>query len=745
MTVLSSMATIVLLVLTHGAHSLKEDVRAHFASNCNSLLARGALNSSCSTPCSSRKSVIVLENPPGVGAGIEDRGNILNRFSTYAEALCARLLVPKPCMLLGNHNNLNGKVSCDHGWGFYFDLGNGSRFIEENSKLVPGVSKTTPSLLGLESTFEHRLQGDLDTAFKLFAKGTPFFLRYEIVRIWEHIIPCDPVVTRLRESGCNHFQHQIPEGKEVIVGSPLVATTAEHMTRTVRGIFSVLHVRRGDLKDNSNCGTFLEDLRATLNDRLKEDPRVFDTIFLFTDETDEGYLSSVLVMLREFCRDSIHGDPAAAAQLAKEGISNPDNYLVYMVSNEVKALSVHGGGFSWKLGRGNCRSTSQPATAQVNTQLPTKPSQQISKPSSSGGGLGCGPNKFGGNVLCDPPCTLNQTKSIIFLYSDNGMAGIGDRTVIMELMARFAQTLCARVLLPPPNLVLGPSHNTNNTRLDCGSWWPRYVDWESMSAGPVNRGSLVEDWRDFGDEKFNFYRKGKNCDNEKKQMVALQGQISKLGLAPVDSLGGAYVSFARDIPFLLTKTMTQIWKEVVPDQACTEILHDIRTSNCVTARRVSSALVTSAGTEMVRGFKHYAILHLRRSDTRRWGCDNSPAAVKLFLNCQLGQYNGSFPAIFLFTDEIDPEYVSSIMTVMQLHSPYARRGDLLAAENLERLGVSRNLIDNYLVYMVFYALRVKYYAKDKRIMHLSMGGHDENTAKYCLKVTRCARNGNVVA
>jgi hypothetical protein len=159
--------------------------------------------------------VIVLENPPGVGAGIEDRGNILNRFSTYAEALCARLLVPKPCILLGNHN-LNSKLSCDLGWDFYFDLRNGSSFIEENSKLVPNVRKTTPSFLGLdESTFAHRLNGDLETAFKLFANETPFFLSFEIVRIWEHIIPCAPVVARLRELGCNHFQHQIPEGKEV--------------------------------------------------------------------------------------------------------------------------------------------------------------------------------------------------------------------------------------------------------------------------------------------------------------------------------------------------------------------------------------------------------------------------------------------------------------------------------------------------------------------------------------------------
>jgi hypothetical protein len=264
-----------------------------------------------------------------------------------------------------------------------------------------------------------------------------------------------------------------------------------------------------------------------------------------------------------------------------------------------------------------------------------------------------------------------------------------------------------------------------------------------MSAGPVNRGSLVEDWRDFGGENFNFYRTGRDCNKEQKQVLALQAQISKLGLTPVDSLGGAYASFARGIPFLLTKTMTQIWKEVVPDPSCSQILHDIQASKCVTARRVPSALVTSAGAEMVRGFEHYAILHLRRSDTLSWGCDNSPAAVKLYLNCQLGQYNGSFPAIFLFTDEIDLEYVSSIMTLMRLFSPHSRRGDLLVAENLERFGVSPNLIDNYLAYMVFFSLRAEIFAgKDRRGRHLSMGGHDANTAQNCLKATQCARNGN---
>jgi hypothetical protein len=254
------------------------------------------------------------------------------------------------------------------------------------------------------------------------------------------------------------------------------------MTRAIRGIFSILHVRRGDLKNSPGCDTSLEGLKATLDVRLKQDSRVYDTIFLFTDETDEDYVSSVLVMLREFCRDSIHGDPAAIAQLAEVGVSDPDNYLVYMVSNAVKALSAQSGGFTWKLGRGYCKSPPQPPVAHALKQLPTKPPQ----PSSSGGGLGCGPNKFGGSVLCDPPCTLNQTKSVIFLYSDAGLAGIGDRTVIMELMARFAQTLCARVLLPPPNLVLAPLHNQNHVSLDCGSWWPRYIDWESMSAGPVN-------------------------------------------------------------------------------------------------------------------------------------------------------------------------------------------------------------------------------------------------------------------
>ncbi len=74
--------------------------------------------------------------------------------------------------------------------------------------------------------------------------------------------------------------------------------------------------------------------------------------------------------------------------------------------------------------------------------------------------------------------------------------------------------------------------------------------------------------------------------------------------------------------------------------------------------------------------------------------------VGMVLNCALGEFNGTYPAIILFTDETDSAYLQRVLQIMHKFAKVAIHGDADARKLLGRNGTILSSADNYLIYSV---------------------------------------------
>jgi len=294
----------------------------------------------CTSPCPSPRHVILLHSPPGNGAGLEDRTNILTVLGAYAQVLCARVFVPKPCVMLGDHAGPDAKpLDCALNWTSYIDL----------SK-APGMVREWPETEVLLSPQETWRASQLEDPARASSS-----------QLWHHIKACgDKLRHKLVQSGCTKF-HKVSHTyhdtyKDAfggLVGSPASQQAASEILGELRQkTFSVLHLRRGDML--VNCDSNLENVRDFLQHKLflnatRKKLRQCPSLLLFTDETDAAYIKEVLAVAQGLNAYIAHGDALVKAQLSKmDGILHPDSYLIYSVSNYIKEAAVESGGFVWK-------------------------------------------------------------------------------------------------------------------------------------------------------------------------------------------------------------------------------------------------------------------------------------------------------------------------------------------------------------------------------------------------------------
>jgi hypothetical protein len=154
-----------------------------------------------------------------------------------------------------------------------------------------------------------------------------------------------------------------------------------------------------------------------------------------------------------------------------------------------------------------------------------------------------------------------------------------------------------------------------------------------------------------------------------------------------------------------------------------------------------SPLPVSVAAHLVTGLETYLTIHIRRTDTLHNGCDTSPAKVRLYLNCWVGQFNGSFPAIVLFTDDTDEAFLSEVLSVLGEFALKVVHCDAAAKVRFKELGVDADT-DNYLVYEVSVAIRNHPSLQKPGRIKLEFGGHGPGIAEQCARKTACERNGN---
>ena len=207
----------------------------------------------CNSPCMSRQNIIALHSPPSIGAGLEDRTNIITFLGAYAEALCSRLFVPRPCVFLGAH--FADALDCKLGWSSYLDLSRASGILQE---FMPPVRHARPKQatlrsLGLNASYE-LIEENFTQAVDSFHKSNLFFLSISMSTIWNHIRACSRMRIAFHGLGCKRFfKKQVFTGTRSrdtykdqfagIIDSDVALRAAKRMTRGLAN-FSVLHLRR---------------------------------------------------------------------------------------------------------------------------------------------------------------------------------------------------------------------------------------------------------------------------------------------------------------------------------------------------------------------------------------------------------------------------------------------------------------------------------------------------------------------
>jgi len=334
------------------------------------------------------------------------------------------------------------------------------------------------------------------------------------------------------------------------------------------------------------------------------------------------------------------------------------------------------------------------------------------------------------------PCNSSSARNLIVIHEPAEFgAGIGDRMFVVHSSVQYAQALCARVIIPPPTHMLSEDHNKHN-HVDCSWEWSRYFDWESMRP-------WVIDWYDV--------LKFPRCPrpDKKKDLIVLEEYARSSGHVVAANMGEAFDLYLKGAPFVLymnpAGNTNGLYNQVIPS-SCGPVLKEIRaTPECNRMRIKTSELALGVARDLVRGLDHYCTIHIRRTDTMNAGCDNSPAKVRLLMNCELGQFNGDYPAIILFTDDTDPEYLSEILLIFGEFARKVIHCDSAAKARFKEIGIHDIDTDNYLIYMVSIALRLEKEFLRPGLKHIEFGGHGNGIRQQCDRSTRCARNGNQAA
>ena len=321
----------------------------------------------------------------------------------------------------------------------------------------------------------------------------------------------------------------------------------------------------------------------------------------------------------------------------------------------------------------------------------------------------------------------NSSPTSVILMHETGGAGISDRSYVMVTMGTFAQSLCATLYVPPPYVVLTTSHN-HGARLQCNWTWGRYFNTAKMSPVIVELNSANST--------------GINRCAGKVDAVAYRNMESTLsqGRRVARSMDEAYVFSAKHIPFIYKLSMHDMYQTVMKS-ACVNktVIQNLRISGCDYVQREPCAVARQVANELVGSFERFAVLHVRRGDTLRLGCDPSPERVRLFLNCQLGRYDRIFPVIFFFSDDNDPMFVSDILAMLKQFTPHPVHGDTSSSSILKHIGIEQP-DDDYLIYTVLNALRDLALASPPSIQ-LEFGGHGAEMKERCDRMIQCAGNG----
>ena len=643
--------------------------------------------------CPSSTSVIIL-HANHRDAEIEDSLHHIGTLLVFAEALCAKLLIPPPAMLLGNSNS-NGKYPfhCSWEWSRYIDwplrsAALDSWNISDRNLGCEDSSKALADVEAIESSTRQTAH-DLSAAYDFYSKGISFTFTIATEDVRAEMAKkslCHSVHAQLKTSGC----------VAKLTSSRVILEAAAEYAKLI-GKFSILDIRRGSKQNSTHaCNDSAPKIRMFATCQLAETPAI---VFLTNDE-DESYAESIKKELSLVAPLIVNGKVEVSQFLsARKGVRDVDQYLSFLTVMALRSSAVEYARYGKSDQESNALCESETHCAKNRSEITysmktdahcTYINSKIHKPA------------------CATPCAKLDNVFVIDQPPGNG-AGMEDRSGIMSYMSLFASALCAKLIVPPPCYLLG---NHDSGTLNCSLGWKHYMDF-----GPVGNQMLEESM--------------KLTSTRVKYNHAVSLQVGNSdGVLRTEikrgDLGAAFDYYERNpkSPFIFTMQLQESWAYI--DGNCNKKLRQqLRSEHgCAGISTLPSKLSIDTAEEMAQifgGTGKWAVLHLRRGDTLKFGCDNSPLRVGQFLKCHI---DSNYTAVFFYTDEQDPAYSEQVAQVIGLLSVSPIHGDVIARKLLEEKYGSK--VDNYLVYSVFSAM--KRLAESKGYLEMKLGKH---TAEYC--------------
>jgi hypothetical protein len=284
-------------------------------------------------------------------------------------------------------------------------------------------------------------------------------------------------------------------------------------------------------------------------------------------------------------------------------------------------------------------------------------------------------------------------------------------------MGTYAYVLCAKLVVPSPCVMLGAHHDA---ALDCSLPWSQYVDFGTVG------GSIVRESPELTSSATKY-------DHPTSLRIGNIDGIRRVEIKRGD-LGAAFDFFEKNqsSPFILTIQLADTWLHIIGSTCNALVNTRLRGElGCNGVVCLPPKLAFSVAEEMLRMFDgegNWAVLHLRRGDTLKFGCDNSPERVGQFLKCHI---RGNYTAIFFFTDDQNPAYIEKVSNVIGTIAMHPVHGDIMAKRLLEKK--QAGAVDNYLVYSTFSAL--KSLARASGHLELRFG---HASAQYCDLQVACS-------
>jgi hypothetical protein len=318
---------------------------------------------------------------------MDDRTWVVASILRFAEALCATLVVPAPCRMLGGYGAVpqclndsfsNKQVAAStrsSSWERYVDWGDRRDMVVESNTLVASSPEVPYSegvawaLADSDHLARRRVaRGDLRAAVELHKQRLPFVLTVPVRRydFFKHFLACQDVDATLRDGGHCRSVERLPSRLALNVAERMLAKagvaphlhpttsrgdegggggdSAQRITRYAIVLLRREHHAGGGSKgvsSSTGCDNSPERVRQFLACRLLLQPstngtaaaaRKLPALFFFTDEKDSGYLRKLARVAGDFADLVVHGDAEARGHLLRLGTPGAaeDRHLTYV-------------------------------------------------------------------------------------------------------------------------------------------------------------------------------------------------------------------------------------------------------------------------------------------------------------------------------------------------------------------------------------------------------------------------------